>query len=141
MDPSFPFNDRAFHQLRQTYRFNDNPLELFAQQRPSEHLSLSPGQPRSRGSSYTGSPTSPTSAHRPAVSQPAASAAGLQPGYFPTGSASMLQAMTSPVAPTFGHPFSDSMNASSQYAWENNFGNITTNEGGRMRVSRNNSEK
>ena len=141
MDRSFQSSDRAFHHFQQTYRFNDNPLELFTQQRHSEDQALSPGQPRSRGSSFTGSPTSPTSSHRPTVSQPSGSAARLQPGYSATGSAGAPQSTTSPVSPNYGQAFSNSMIIGTQYAWDGTFGDLSTQQVGGIGMSRNNSEK
>jgi hypothetical protein len=147
MDNSY-FGDRGFHDF-QNYRpdgLNGNHLNIFGQQSDSQqrynerhqhqHQPVSPGQPRSRGSSFTGSPTSPPAAHRPAVSQP--SSTQLQPGYYPIGATGAMQQTLSPVTPTYDLSRSHSMNSILDYGYEGSLMSLR-DESGSMRL-RNNSE-
>ncbi|KAJ4303587.1 hypothetical protein N0V90_002486 [Kalmusia sp. IMI 367209] len=139
MDTSFEQLDgRTFHDFQRTFGLSGNSYELFVQQQIGRQEAMSPGQPRSRGSSYSGSPTSPTAAHRP-VSQP--STAQLQPGYYATGPTSMLQSTTSPVSSTYEHPVSDSIGSSFGYNYDPGFGDMPLHDASGMMRTRNNSEK
>lgn len=142
MDAPNQFDDRHFPNYQQGYRFNDNSLALFSQPRHNESQALSPGQPRSRCSSYTGSPTS-LSAHRSTVSQPDASGARLQPNYFPTGPTCTLPSTGTPISSissSYGQPIADSTCPDIGYTWDGSFG-ISMSDGNCTGMSRSNSEK
>jgi hypothetical protein len=138
------FGDRDFHGFQNNYHpdgFNNNRLNIFGQQPQQQHgeqyqhqhQPLSPGQPRSRGSSFTGSPASPASAHPVSVSQPSATQS--QPGYFPIGTTGALQPTLSPVTPTYDTSRSHSMHSMPGYSYGTNYGQIDNNGAVRLKNS------
>ena len=139
-----PFGNRGFHDFQQNYRSGglNNHLNIFGQQPQQQHneqqQTLSPHEPRSRGSSFVGSPTSPTSAHRPSMSQP--SATRLQQGYFPIGATGTPPSATSPVSPGYHHSVSGSMNPQFNYGYDGSFGGISMHDESGITRSRNDSE-